>query len=184
MDHSKAHPAEATTRENGDLAAMAERLFKTDWPQGEWSKYQPGHAAYERYLKLAKVASSTHQQQGAESELVKRLRSAANNPMPQYSIGLSGLLLEAADALSRAPQPDSSEAADTTPLASTVTEAIAKYDAQVEAAGPCSDGNCMIRKPVGQHTNGGCRCSSNSLKAQRMMIAGRELRAALSAKGK
>lgn len=22
----------------------------------------------------------------------------------------------------------------------------------------CSDGNCVIRRPVGQHTNGGCQC--------------------------
>jgi hypothetical protein len=22
----------------------------------------------------------------------------------------------------------------------------------------CTDGNCIIRKPVGMHTNGGCRC--------------------------
>ena len=23
---------------------------------------------------------------------------------------------------------------------------------------PCSDGSCILRKPTGMHTNGGCRC--------------------------
>jgi len=30
-----------------------------------------------------------------------------------------------------------------------------------EALGGCSDGNCVIHKPKGMHTNGGCRCASD-----------------------
>ena len=31
-----------------------------------------------------------------------------------------------------------------------------------EALGGCSDGNCVIHKPKGMHTNGGCRCASDT----------------------
>lgn len=27
-----------------------------------------------------------------------------------------------------------------------------------DAINGCGDGNCLIRKPVGMHTNGGCKC--------------------------
>ena len=28
----------------------------------------------------------------------------------------------------------------------------------------CGDSSCVIRKPAGQHTNGGCRCSERELR--------------------
>jgi len=33
--------------------------------------------------------------------------------------------------------------------------------------GGCGDGGCIIVKPKGMHTNGGCRCSTNRLKMER-----------------
>ena len=32
-------------------------------------------------------------------------------------------------------------------------------DSIISIGGGCSDGNCCIRRPIGQHTNGGCRCA-------------------------
>lgn len=37
--------------------------------------------------------------------------------------------------------------------------------------GGCGDGNCLIIKPIGQHTNGGCRCSYDRMKMQRFASA-------------
>jgi len=38
---------------------------------------------------------------------------------------------------------------------------IKRYRDQQDALGGCSDGYCVIKKPVGMHTNGGCRCLDN-----------------------
>jgi hypothetical protein len=35
------------------------------------------------------------------------------------------------------------------------------YRDQQDALGGCSDGYCVIKKPVGMRTNGGCRCLDN-----------------------
>ena len=41
-------------------------------------------------------------------------------------------------------------------------ELIKLYQDQQDALGDgCGDGNCVIKKPVGMHTNGGCRCLYN-----------------------
>ena len=37
--------------------------------------------------------------------------------------------------------------------------------------GGCSDGNCVIRRPEGMHTNGGCSCSNNGQKMQKYCYA-------------
>ncbi len=37
--------------------------------------------------------------------------------------------------------------------------------------GGCGDGNCIIVRPVGQHTNGGCRCSYDRMSMQRYASA-------------
>jgi len=51
------------------------------------------------------------------------------------------------------------------------------FDLAAQSAGGCGDGYCCVTgKAVGQHTNGGCRCSDDRRKAQRMMLAGRRLR--------
>lgn len=41
----------------------------------------------------------------------------------------------------------------------------------------CLDGNCIIRKPKGMHTNGGCRCMTNFTRSQ-LTLLGSRLRAA------
>jgi hypothetical protein len=63
-----------------------------------------------------------------------------------------------------------------------VADAAAEYDGMADHIGTCGDGNCLVKKPVGMHTNGGCRCNADKYRASRMMMAGRRLRAALEAK--
>lgn len=46
-------------------------------------------------------------------------------------------------------------------------ELLAKRDQQLAEIGGCGDGGCIIVKPKGMHTNGGCRCSRNWLQMQR-----------------
>jgi hypothetical protein len=38
---------------------------------------------------------------------------------------------------------------------------------------PCSNHNCIITKPVGQATNGSCRCLSNLRSGQMSILDGR-----------
>ena len=57
-------------------------------------------------------------------------------------------------------------------------QAAAKFDKQMDEAGGCTDGYCLIKKPTGQHTNGGCDCSRDNMKMQRLGFAARKLRAA------
>lgn len=47
--------------------------------------------------------------------------------------------------------------------------ALADYEQGMEAIGGCGDGNCVIVRPQGMHTNGGCRCSEDRHKARRAM---------------
>lgn len=61
-----------------------------------------------------------------------------------------------------------------------IEKAIAAYDAVMDDIGSCGDGGCIVKRPVGQHTNGGCRCWSDRMKAQRVMLAARRLRTALN----
>ena len=61
-----------------------------------------------------------------------------------------------------------------------VDEALSKYAAMRDHVGGCTDGSCVIKRPTGMHTNGGCKCWQDKIKAQRMMHAGQELFAALT----
>jgi hypothetical protein len=61
-----------------------------------------------------------------------------------------------------------------------IARAIAKFDTVIDAIGSCGDGYCYVKRPKGMHTNGGCRCSTDRFKAQRVMMAAQTLRAALS----
>lgn len=60
-----------------------------------------------------------------------------------------------------------------------LAEAITAYDRAADSIGTCGDGGCLVKTPVGMHTNGGCRCWTDRMKAQRMMLAGKYLRAAI-----
>ena len=55
----------------------------------------------------------------------------------------------------------------TPPHIEEIARALEDLDAAMKAIGGCSDGYCIIRKPVGMHTNGGCRCSSDRYRMQR-----------------
>lgn len=44
-------------------------------------------------------------------------------------------------------------------------------DARLQAIGGCTDGNCIIVKPKGMHTNGGCRCNAEKHKMSSVVYA-------------
>ncbi|MDY8108297.1 hypothetical protein U0C82_03920 [Fulvimarina sp. 2208YS6-2-32] len=46
-----------------------------------------------------------------------------------------------------------------------------ELDEELRFIGGCGDGGCIIVKPVGMHTNGGCKCSRDWLKMQRFAYA-------------
>ena len=64
------------------------------------------------------------------------------------------------------------------PLAA-IKEAALAYDAAMTAIGGCSDGDCLVKRPTGMHTNGGCRCWRDHMTAQRTMRAAYRLHRAL-----
>ncbi len=68
--------------------------------------------------------------------------------------------------LERASQPGSGEA---------LAKALAMYDSMRDGIGGCTDGGCVIKRPTGMRTNGGCKCATDKYKAQRMMYAGQKL---------
>jgi hypothetical protein len=57
--------------------------------------------------------------------------------------------------------------------------AVAEFDARMDDIGSCGDGNCLVKKQGGMHTNGGCRCWHDKMISQRFMLATRRLRNAL-----
>lgn len=52
-----------------------------------------------------------------------------------------------------------------------ITKAINKYEATLAQIGGCQDHGCMIIKPKGMGTNGGCRCARSFIKTQRLAHA-------------
>lgn len=69
---------------------------------------------------------------------------------------------------------------NTTKSQAGLTEALKTYETMRDHVGGCSDGGCLVKKPTGMHTNGGCRCHKDTIKAARMMWAGDQLFAAAS----
>ncbi|MCR5876980.1 hypothetical protein [Phenylobacterium sp. J367] len=55
----------------------------------------------------------------------------------------------------------------------------AELDAYLRELGGCSDGHCIIIKPIGMHTNGGCRCARDEMKMRRVVFAYRRYRSAM-----
>jgi len=53
----------------------------------------------------------------------------------------------------------------------TIAASLSELDAYLEEMGGCGDGNCIIVKPRGMHTNGGCRCSRSTITMQRFAYA-------------
>lgn len=58
----------------------------------------------------------------------------------------------------------------------TLDQEIAAYDAHMQSIGGCTDGGCVIVRPKGMHTNGGCKCPRDYIKMQRAMYAAKKLR--------
>lgn len=56
-----------------------------------------------------------------------------------------------------------------------LTAALDRYERLAAHVGGCSDGGCVVVRPVGMHTNGGCKCGTDKYKAMRMMSAGQAL---------
>ncbi|WP_061959860.1 hypothetical protein [Cupriavidus pauculus] len=77
-----------------------------------------------------------------------------------------GYLIARIRELERASQPGSGEA---------LAQALAMYDSMRDHIGGCTDGGCVIKRPTGMRTNGGCKCATDKYKAQRMMYAGQKL---------
>lgn len=69
----------------------------------------------------------------------------------------------------------SMRAALTAALGAWVVPALDEYQRLRDGVGGCTDGGCVIKRPTGMHTNGGCKCWQDKIKAQRMMRAGQKL---------
>lgn len=52
-----------------------------------------------------------------------------------------------------------------------IAGALAEMDEYLARVGSCGDGGCIVVKPKGMHTNGGCRCSRNSTTMTRLAYA-------------
>lgn len=48
-----------------------------------------------------------------------------------------------------------------------IKDALAVRDEALQALGGCHDGDCVIWRPHGMHTNGGCRCLTDHMTRQR-----------------
>jgi len=66
-------------------------------------------------------------------------------------------------------------AALTAALGAWVGPELDEYQRLRDGIGGCTDGGCVIKRPKGMHTNGGCKCWQDKIKAQRMMRAGQTL---------
>jgi Uncharacterized protein conserved in bacteria len=53
--------------------------------------------------------------------------------------------------------------------------ALERYQAMAAHLGGCTDGGCLIVRPTGMHTNGGCKCPEDKTKARRLLQAGQQL---------
>jgi len=49
-----------------------------------------------------------------------------------------------------------------------IARGLAELDEYLAAIGTCGDGGCIVLKPKGMHTNGGCRCSRSAFTMQRL----------------
>lgn len=59
--------------------------------------------------------------------------------------------------------------------------ALDQFDAHMNIIGTCGDGGCVIVRPKGMHTNGGCRCHRDHMTMQRYIHATNQLREAVRA---
>jgi len=57
-----------------------------------------------------------------------------------------------------------------------VSAALGALDNALAVIGGCGDGNCIVVRPKGQYTNGGCRCFQDRMKMQRFAFAMNQFR--------
>ena len=57
-----------------------------------------------------------------------------------------------------------------------LSKAVLTLEARLAEIGGCSDGYCVIVRPIGMHTNGGCRCYQDRTKMQRFALYVRAFR--------
>ena len=58
---------------------------------------------------------------------------------------------------------------------SELRSALSEYEKLRDHIGGCMDGGCLVQRPTGMHTNGGCRCHQDRIKSQHMMRSGQRL---------
>ena len=56
-----------------------------------------------------------------------------------------------------------------------ITAALDAYELRMQNIGGCSDGACVVIRPKGMHTNGGCKCWKNPHNMQRLARAANNL---------
>jgi hypothetical protein len=54
-------------------------------------------------------------------------------------------------------------------------------DAALAEVGGCGDGNCVVHRRCGMHTNGGCRCNADKHKMSRVLYHYRKFADAVAA---
>jgi hypothetical protein len=62
-----------------------------------------------------------------------------------------------------------------------IAQAEAAFQADLLRIGGCTDGGCVIVRPKGMHTNGGCKCPRDQIKMQHYIQSVNRMRAALAA---
>jgi hypothetical protein len=114
----------------------------------------------------------------ALAAVVRKMRTDADwlaNPDSAFEVTrkvASDLLARYATAIEKA--------AASPPSVAVAQEAVqdwTRFDALVASVKGCGDGSCGIERPVGMHTNGGCRCYRDSVKMQRVLQAMNEAKA-------
>ncbi|MBS1725011.1 MAG: hypothetical protein JSS66_18890 [Armatimonadetes bacterium] len=65
--------------------------------------------------------------------------------------------------------------------AADLTAALKELDDYLAHIGGCGDGNCIIVKPAGMHTNGGCHCPRDHIAMQRYAYAHNKFASAIRA---
>ena len=63
-----------------------------------------------------------------------------------------------------------------------LADKIEALEGRLKNIGGCSDGNCIVWRQGGMHTNGGCKCNTDKYKMVRVVHAYHEFVAALRAR--
>ena len=110
-------------------------------------------------------------EQAAEVERLRKLIEATSAHFlrlnTDHPIMWEGAIDGAMEAVCQEVERQAAELAKFKALAETLAGALEQYDQGCAAIGGCSDGYCVIQRPKGMHTNGGCRCSDDRNRMRR-----------------